>query len=90
MRTLVVSKSFKRDLKRVTKRGWDLDRLEQIVDDLRDGLVLDAARLDHPLKGTWKHWRECHVLPDWLLIYQLTDDELRLARTGSHADLFAK
>ena len=43
---------------------------------------------DHPLKGDWKGWRDCHVAPDWIIIYQKTDDELILARTGTHADLF--
>ena len=49
---------------------------------------LPTARRDHPLKGEWKGWRECHVEPDWLLIYKTTDTEVMLARTGTHADLF--
>jgi mRNA interferase YafQ len=51
---------------------------------------LPEARRDHPLKGEWKGWRECHIQPDWLLIYRTTETEVLLARTGTHADLFER
>ena len=89
MRSLRVRSSFKRDLKRIGKRGYDRALLEQVLDLLRSDLTLLAARRDHPLKGEWSGWRECHIEPDWLLIYKATDDdEVLLARTRTHADLF--
>lgn len=88
MKDLLVRNSYKRDLKRITKRGYDLDRLYEIVDLLRASELLSEIYRDHSLKGEWIAFRECHIGPDWLLIYQVTDDEVLLARTGSHADLF--
>ena len=89
MKTLRLAGAFKKDLKRITKRNYDRALLEAVVDALRDGQQLPTARRDHPLKGEWKGWRECHIQPDWLLIYKTTDDEVLLARTGTHADLFS-
>ena len=80
--------AYSKDLKRVIKRGYDPALLVAVLNALREGEQLPAARRDHPLKGDWKGWRECHIEPDWLLIYQATDDEVVLARTGTHADLF--
>ena len=88
MKELAVRNSFKRDLKRITKRGYDRSLLETVVDALRRDEPLPEARRDHPLKGEWKDWGECHIEPDWLLIYRTTEDEVLLARTGTHADLF--
>lgn len=88
MKTLRLATAFKKDLKRIIKRNYDQALLEQIIDALRDGQELTAAQRDHPLKGEWKGWRECHIEPDWLLIYSATDDELLLARTATHDDLF--
>jgi mRNA interferase YafQ len=88
MKALVVRTAFKKDLKRIVKRGYDRALLEGVIDLLRHGLPLPEARRDHPLKGEWRNWRECHVAPDWLLIYRMTADEVLLARTGTHADLF--
>ena len=70
------------------RRGYDLRRLEAIIAKLQRGETLPPANRDHPLKSDWKGYRDCHIEPDWVLIYKLTDDELRLARTGTHADLF--
>jgi len=89
MKTLRLAGAFKKDLKRITKRSYDRALLEAVVDALRDGQQLPASRRDHPLKGEWKGWRECHVQPDWLLIYKTSDTEVLLARTGTHADLFS-
>jgi mRNA interferase YafQ len=88
MKDLRVRSSFKRDLKRITKRGYERAQLDGVVEALRLGHELPPARRDHALRGEWKGWRECHIEPDWLLIYSTTDDEVLLARTGTHADLF--
>ncbi len=88
MKALRLQSAFKRDLKRIAKRGYDRSKLDAVVDLLRDGEAVSETRRDHLLKGEWQDWRECHIEPDWLLIYQTTDDEVVLARTGTHADLF--
>jgi mRNA interferase YafQ len=88
MKTLRFASAFKKDLKRIDKRHYDRMLLEVVVNALRASEPLPAARRDHPLKGEWKGWRECHIEPDWLLIYQTSDTEVLLARTGTHADLF--
>jgi mRNA interferase YafQ len=88
MKALRIAMAFKKDLKRVERRGYERALLETVVDARRRGEELPTARRDHPLKGEWKDWRECHIEPDWLLIYKATDTEVLLARTGTHADLF--
>ena len=88
MPRIVYSSRFKKDLKRARKRGLPLDRLEKIIDQLIAGDDLPPACRDHALHGEWSGYRECHILPDWLLIYRKTDETLYLVRTGSHADLF--
>jgi mRNA interferase YafQ len=80
--------AFERDLRRVNKQGKDLDKLETIVNTLQAQEKLPARCRPHPLRGIWAgHW-DCHVEPDWLLLYRVTDEALILVRTGSHADLF--
>jgi mRNA interferase YafQ len=80
--------AFERDLRRVNKQGKDLDKLETIVNTLQDREQLPARCRPHPLRGIWAgHW-DCHVEPDWLLLYRVTNEALILVRTGSHADLF--
>lgn len=88
MKTLRLASAYKKDLKLIARRGYDLNLLANVLDALRAGQQLPAARRDHPLKGEWRGWRECHVQPDWLLIYKATHTEVLLARTGTHADLF--
>ncbi|ESY69972.1 type II toxin-antitoxin system mRNA interferase toxin, RelE/StbE family [Mesorhizobium sp. B283B1A] len=88
MLTPVRSGQFRRDVKRMEKRGKDLAKLRELLALLVAGQELPAIYKDHPLKGDWKGYRDAHVEPDWLLIYRIADDELRLARTGSHSDLF--
>ena len=88
MKALRLATAFSSDLKRVVRRGYNRALLESVVDTLRRGEELPRARRDHLLKGEWKGWRECHIQPDWLLIYKSTDMEVLLARTGTHADLF--
>jgi mRNA interferase YafQ len=90
MRTLVEATAFRKDIKRALKRSHDLAKLENVVNRLQRGEALPAANRAHPLKGDWKGYWDCHIEPDWLLIYKLTKDELRLARTGTHADLFSR
>jgi mRNA interferase YafQ len=88
MKPLRLAGAFRRDLKRITRRGYRLDALDTIVTAIRRSERLPLSVRPHPLKGEWKGYWECHVAPDWLLIYKATDKELLLARTGTHADLF--
>lgn len=90
MRTPVRSGQFRRDVKRVEKRGKNMNKLRELILLLLVGESLPERCKDHPLKGPWKGYRDAHVEPDWLLIYRLAGDELHLVRTGSHADLFEK
>jgi mRNA interferase YafQ len=79
---------FKRDLKRLQKRGKDMERLRAAIGTLSDHRQLDSRHRDHALSGDWKGWRDCHVEPDWILIYREEAGKLELGRTGSHSDLF--
>jgi mRNA interferase YafQ len=79
---------FKKDIKRQIKQGKDQKKLIAIVEQLLSGKALPPKNQDHPLRGLWKGRRDCHIEPDWILIYRSTEDELRLERTGSHSDLF--
>jgi len=88
VKTIVATAQFKRDLKTCRRRHWDLGRLERVLDALVAGEPLPAVHRDHPLVGNWRPKRECHVAADWLLVYETTATEVRLARTGTHADLF--
>ena len=89
MREIVRTTQFKRDFKRVKKSGLDLAKLASVIRLLASDDTLPANLRDHALKGDWKDYRECHLAGDWLLIYQLPDDQtLLLVRTGSHSELF--
>jgi len=88
MRTIIRSAAFKKDFKRLQKRGLNMSQLQEIITTLASGQTLEQRYKDHPLKGSYAGFRECHITPNWLLIYTLAVDELGLARTGSHADLF--
>jgi mRNA interferase YafQ len=79
---------FKRDTKKQRKRGKDLGRLKGVIELLIGGGELPANLRDHALGGDGKGWRDCHIEPDWILIYKLMTDELILGRTGPHSDLF--
>ena len=85
---LVYTSQFKKDFKRVSKQGKDLEKLEFIIETLLSKKILDPKFKDHPLSGKWKNHRDCHIEPDWLLIYPITSDSLILERTDSHFDLF--
>ena len=88
MKAFRLAARYKRDYKRIAKRGYDLDLIDAVLDLLARDEALPTARRDHPLKGEWMGYRECHIEPDWLLIYKTNNDEVVLARTGTHADLF--
>ncbi len=79
---------FKKEVKLAEKRGGDLAKLEKVIGLLRMGAALPARYRDHVLTGNWAGHRECHIEPDWLLIYVIDIPTLVLVRTGSHADLF--
>ena len=81
---------FKKSLKLAKKRGLNISLMESVVDTLLQGIPLDEKYRDHELKGKYKGFRECHIQPDWLLIYLQEDDilTLTLVDTGTHADLF--
>ena len=91
--SIKVTSQFKRELKLAKKRGYDIEKLESIVDMIASGSKTEELKLlydDHELHGNWKSHRELHIEPDWLLIYRLFDDVLvlSLVRTGTHSDLF--
>jgi mRNA interferase YafQ len=86
---IVYSSRFKRDLRQCAKRQLDLTRLQTVIDTLRTPAALPAQNRDHDLTGNYSGFRECHVSPDWLLIYRVDGNALLLARTGSHSDLFS-
>jgi mRNA interferase YafQ len=88
MLVAVRSSRFKRDVKRLRKRGKDMDRLKAVLWLLIEETPLPASLRDHPLQGEWNGFRNLHIEPDWLLLYRVANGELQLARTGSHADLF--
>ena len=88
MRQPVFSGQFKRDVKLAQKRGKDVNKLKVLLALLIDETSLPAVYLDHPLKGTWKSFRDAHIEPDWLLIYKIEGDVVRFERTGRHADIF--
>lgn len=87
-RTTSFTTQFQKDVKRVKKRGKDTAKLKQIMTQLIDEEILEAKYQDHALIGNYKGRRECHIEPDWLLIYKLDGQEIIFERTGSHADLF--
>ena len=79
---------FKKDYKRLKKRGKDPAKLKVVIEKLTTGQRLEPSYRDHPLTGNWVDHRDCHLEPDWILIYRIVDDDLFLERTGSHSDLF--
>jgi len=81
---------FRKDLKRVVKRRLNIDLLDEIIQTLRERKPLDTKYRDHALTGDYAGFRECHVQPDWLLIYMVDGKNLILtaSRTGTHSDLF--
>lgn len=90
MLNIVSSTKFKKDLKRTAKRGYNINLLEEVVTMLANEEELPAKYHDHQLTGSYEGFRECHIQPDWLLIYRVDGEDLMLflSRTGSHSNLF--
>jgi mRNA interferase YafQ len=88
MKTIRRTSQFKKDIKRMEKRGKVFTGFKEVLTLLLFGVVIDTKYRDHPLIGQYAGTRECHIEPDWLLIYETTNEEIVLIRTGSHSDLF--
>lgn len=90
MLQLVTTTRFRKDYKRIKKRGYDMSLLEAVLTELLEQSTLDARYKDHALSGNYIGFRECHIQSDWLLIYMISESELILtaSRTGTHSDLF--
>lgn len=87
---IVPSNKFRKDLKLAEKRGYEIKKIRDVIAALADGQQLDERYRDHTLTGNYAGYRECHIQPDWLLIYRIQESELilLLSRTGTHSDLF--
>jgi mRNA interferase YafQ len=88
VRSPTYSTQFHRDVKRLQKRGKDLEKLKMLIEFLLAGQPLPTQYKDHPLKLNWAGYRDAHVEPDWVLIYSATDEKVHLERTGTHEELF--
>jgi mRNA interferase YafQ len=82
------TKQFKKDVKRMQKRGKDLQKIKTVIPLFLAKEPLPPKKRDHPLVGNWIGRRDCHIEPDWILIYRLSEEELLLERTSTHSDLF--
>ena len=87
---IVYTTQFKKDYKRIKKQNKELSKLKVIIEKVVSGKKLELKNKDHQLIGEFKGYRNCHIEPDWLLVYKKTNDTLILERTGSHSDLFKK
>jgi len=81
---------FKKDYKKIKKQNKDLVKIRVVIKTLADQQILEPKYKDHQLSGNWKDHRDCHIEPDWILIYQIVDNGLILERTGTHSELFKK
>ena len=88
MKDVSQTRQFGRDVKKMRKRGKNLNKLKAIVAKLARGEQLEPRYRDHALSNNWQHSRDCHIEPDWILIYTTDEEYLRLERTGTHSDLF--
>ncbi len=88
MFTAVTTKRFEKDVKLARKRGKDLNKMYEIMGLLLEGRKLPSKNFDHPLTGNYANRKECHIEPDWLLIYKPGYEEIIFERTGTHSDLF--
>lgn len=88
MKKLSQARQFVRDVKRMDRRGKDLEKLKEVVRRLACGESLDPRCRDHSLGGEWRSCRDCHIEADWVLIYSMDAEFLCLQRTGTHSDLF--
>jgi mRNA interferase YafQ len=88
MKIVFQTSQFKKDFKRVIKRGKDIEKLKHVIRLISTEQPLEERHRDHALGGNWAGSRDCHIEPDWILIYRIEDQSLFLERTGSHSDLF--
>lgn len=88
MRRVNYTSQFKKDIKLASKRGYNMTLLYTVMKALENEEVLDAKYKEHPLFGNYKGYFECHIEPDWLLIYKINGHDLYFVRTGTHSDLF--
>jgi mRNA interferase YafQ len=88
MRKVALTAQFEKDVKRAKKRSCNMSKLGEVILLLGQGDLEDRQYRDHPLKGKYEGLRECHLSPDWLLIYHSSIEQVLLVRTGTHADLF--
>ena len=88
MLNVIYSGQFKKDYKKCVKRGLNMNLLKSVIATLAIPAALPIKNQDHDLKGNYKGRRECHITPDWLLIYEVDGNDLYLDRTGTHSDLF--
>ena len=88
MMTIRQTRTFKKDVLRMKKRGKNLEKLQKLVTVLARGLEPDRIHRAHPLRGNWKGYVDAHIENDWILIYKIEDNNLLFARTGTHSDLF--
>jgi mRNA interferase YafQ len=88
VKNLVRGAQFRRDVKLAERRGKRMSKLRELVLLLIEGGPLPPRYKDHQLSGEWKNHRDCHIEPDWLLLYKIDGDDLYLVRTGSHSGLF--
>ena len=87
---IVYTSEFRRGVRLLTRRGYDIGKLQRVILKLANGETLPKQNNDHALKGNWRGYRECHIASDWLLIYRIDGATLTLvlSRTGTHADIF--
>ena len=88
MKAIFQTSQFKKDFKRIKKQGKDLSKLKDVVSAIASNETLEDRHRDHALSGNWSGSRDCHIEPDWILIYRVEGEFLFLERTGSHSDLF--
>jgi mRNA interferase YafQ len=88
MKAIFQTSQFKKDFKRIKKRVIDLNKPKEVVSAIANGEALQERHCDHALSGNWSGSRDCHIEPDWILIYRVDGEFLFLERTDSHSDLF--
>ncbi|MBL0702294.1 MAG: type II toxin-antitoxin system YafQ family toxin [Desulfosarcina sp.] len=88
MQTPVFTRQFEKDVKRVQRRGKNLEKMKIVIRSLIEEEDLDPIHRDHKLIGNWQGRRECHIESDWLLIYKISEGRIVFERTGTHSDLF--
>jgi mRNA interferase YafQ len=88
VKAIFQTSQFKRDFKRIKKRGKDLGKVKEVVSAIAKSEAMEERHRDHALSGKWSGSRDCHIEPDWILIYRVDGESLFLERTGSHSDLF--